>query len=251
MASANASKPLRLATMPLYGILVTEKSSLLGRRRLAKTHYAKFLAHHVIESRLPVELVEQIIEDMIELDNTEMLQLWKALTSRKSPRETVFKLPTVGGTEAEKAALEELKVLNHSTLCGRVVVGESDGRSMNYVHISASTDRPSLTQLYPGATPSTGPALHFEDGHLQVHCHPGTATAISREHVQIRQSAKKRQVARLVEVDGIEDAIRNWDQEAVERYVKVLGLKVVFMNGEAEGQMLRPRLRLLQSVEWT
>jgi len=86
---------------------------------------------------------------------------------------------------------------------------------------------------------------------LQVHCHPGTATAISREHVQIRQSAKKRQVARLVEVDGIEDAIRNWDQEAVERYVKVLGLKVVFMNGEAEGQMLRPRLRLLQSVEWT
>lgn len=249
MASTN--KPLRLATMPLYGILVTQKSILLGRRRLAKAHYAKFLAHRVVESRLPPELVDQIVDDLIELDNAEMTQLWRTLTSRKCYRATLFDLPVVGGTLAEKAAVEELASLSSGMLCGRVTVKTSDGRNTLYVHISASKNRPSLAQLYPGAAPSTGPALHFEDGHLHVHCHPGTATTLSREHVQIQPSSKKRQVARLVQVDGIEEAIKNWDQEAVERFVKVVGLKVVFMNGEEEGQKLTPRLRLLQSVEWT
>ena len=249
MASTN--KPLRLATMPLYGILVTQKSILLGRRRLAKAHYAKFLAHRVVESRLPPELVDQIIEDIIELDNAEMSQLWRALTTRKCDRAMLFDLPAVDSTAAEKAAIDELALLSSGVLCGRVVVKTSDGRNTLYVHISASKDRPSLAQLYPGAMPSTGPALHFEDGHLKVHCHPGTATTLSREHAQIRPSSKKRYVSRLVQVDGIEDAIKNWDREAMEHYVEVLRLKVVSMKDEEEGQKLTPRLRLLQTLEWT
>lgn len=247
MASTN--KHLRLATMPLYGILVTQKSILLGRRRLAKAHYAKFLAHRVVESRLPPELVDQIVEDLVELDNVEMAELWRTLTTSKCYRATLFDLPVVGGTVAEKAAAEKLALLMGGVLCGRVIVKTSDGKNTLYVHMSAGKDRPSLAQLYPGAMPSTGPALHFEEGHLKVHCHPGTATTVSRERVQIRPSSKKRQVARLVQVDGIEDAIKNWDHEAVEHCVEVLGLKVVSMNGEEEGQKLTPRLRLLQTVE--
>lgn len=247
----SSSNPLRLATTPLYGILVTQKSMLLGRRRLARAHYAKSLVHRVVESRLPPELVDQIADALIELDNAEMSRLRTTLTSRKCYRAMLFDLPAVNDTKAEKAAVEELTLLSGDVLAGKVFVKTSDGRSVLYVHISASKNRPSLSQLYPGAVPSTGPALRFEDGHLQVHCHTGTATMLSREHATIRPSSKKRQVSRLVQVDGIEDAIKNWDQEAVERYVKVLGLKVMSMNGEEEGQNLMPRLRLLQSVEWT
>jgi hypothetical protein len=248
---SSSSNPLRLATMPLYGILVTQKSMLLGRRRLAKAHYAKFIANRVVESRLPPELVDQIAEDLIELDNAEMSRIWRTLTSHKCHRAMRFDLPAVNCTEAEKAAVDELTSLSGDVLVGKILVKTSDGTSVWYAHISASKNRPSLAQLYPGAVPSTGPALQYEDGHLQVHCHTGTSTMLSREHATVKPSSKKRQVSRLVQVDGIEDAIKNWDQEAVERYVKVLKLKVMSMNGEEEGQNLTPRLRLLQSVEWT
>jgi len=249
MGSTN--KPLRLVTLPLYGILVTEKSVILGRRRVAKTHYAKFLVHRVIESRLPVELIDQIVEDLVDLDHAEMSSLWRTFKGRKCQRDTKFQLPVVGGTEAEKAAVKELDLLNSIALCGKVVVARSDGTSMKYVHISAIANRPNFAEIYPGPAPPVGPALQFADGHLQVHCHPGTETAVSREHVQIKPSSKKRQAARLVQVDGIEDAIKNWDQEAAEHYVKFLRLQVVFMYGEDEGQKFMPRFRLLQSVEWT
>jgi hypothetical protein len=249
MASTN--KPLRLATLPLYGILVTDKSVIFGRRRLVKRLYAKFLVQRVIESRLPVELIDQIIEDLVDLDCAEMSRLWRTFKARKCQRDTKFQLPLVGGTEAEKAAVKEVDMLNGIALCGKVVVAKSDGASMKYVHISASANRPNLAELYPGPAPPVGPALRFADGHLQVHCHPGTETAISREHVQIQPSSKKRQAARLVQVDGIENAIKNWDQEAAEHYVKFLRLQVVSMYGEDDGQKLMPRFRLLQSVEWT
>jgi hypothetical protein len=249
MASTN--KPLRLATLPLYGILVTEKSVIFGRRRLAKTHYAKFLIPRVIESRLPVELIDQIIEDLVDLDLVEMSSLWRTFKGRKFQRDIKFQLPLVGGTEAEGAAGKELDLLNGIALCGKVVVAKSDGASMKYVHISASANKPNLAELHPGPAPPIGPALHFADGHLKVHCHPGTETAVSREHVQIQPRSKKRQAARLVQVDGIEDAIKNWDQETAEHYVKFLKLQVVSMYGEDKGQKLIPRFRLLQSVEWT
>jgi len=249
MASTN--KTLRLATLPLYGILVTERSSLLGRRRLAKRHYAKFLAHRVIESRFPIELVDQTVDDLVELEYAEMLQLWVKMTSRKRQRAAIFQLPTVGGSDAEKSAVEELRSLSGGALCNRVVIKRSDDADMAYVHISASKNRPDLAQVVPGSAPASGPALQFANGHLEVHCHAGTPGTISREHVLIRPSSGKRQAGRLVQVDGIEDVITNWDQKAVERYVKALGLTVLFMKGENEEQRLTPRLRLLQTVEWT
>lgn len=244
------SNPLRLATLPLYGILVTERSSLLNRRGLAKSHYADFLAHRVLSSHLPTELIDQVARDLVELDCEEMLQLWRTLTRRQHYRETKFQLPTVGGTVAESAAVNELAELNGGAICDKIVVGRTDGADRRYVHISASKTRPSIAQLVPGLASNTGPALRYADGHLEVECHPGTVTDTARERVQIWPSSDKKQVGRLVQVDGIKDVIKNWDQQAVERYVKFLGLRVVSLNDE-EGEELTPRLRLLQTVEWT
>jgi hypothetical protein len=249
MASTN--KPLRLGTLLLYGILVTEKSDLLGRRGLARKRYAEFLAYRVFGSRLPAELVDDIVKALVDLDYAEMSRLWETWPGRRCQRAAKFQLPAVGGTEAEKAAVKELQSLGVLAISVPVSVGKSDGASTRYVHISASADRPSLAQLCPGATPPNRPALRYADGHLQVHCFPGTATTVSREHVQVCPSSKKRQVARLVQVDGIENSIRSWDQEAVERVVALLELRVVSMNGEEEGQGWTPRLRLLNIVEWT
>lgn len=53
-----------------------------------------------------------------------------------------------------------------------------------------------------------------------------------------------------MQIDGIEDAIKHWDQEAIEHLVKSLDLTVVQMAGEGAGPRLMPRLRLLQVVEW-
>jgi hypothetical protein len=244
-------RPLSLTTMPLYGILVSEKSFLLARRRLAKAHYAKFLAFRVTGSHLPAELVDQIADALIELEKAEILQLWHALKEQKQHRQRVFMVPANSGTEAEQAAINELGLLEAGALCSTVIVDRSDGEPMRYVHISGSISRPDLAQLYPGSAPASGPALQFADGNIVVCNHSGTTTSISREHSKIRASLKRMEVGRLVQIDGIEDAIKYWDQEAVENLVESLRLTVVHMAGEGGGPRLMPRLRLLQIVEWT
>lgn len=243
------SNPVRLATLPLYGILATERSSLLGQRRLAKAHYAHSLVRLVLGRRLPGELVNQIAEDLTSLEYADMLKLWRTLAGEERHRETHFRLPAMGGTEAERSAAEELRTMSHGVLCCKVVVGGADGVDARYVHISASEKRPDLAQIVPGAASNSGPKMQYAGGHMVVQCSPGSASESSRERVQIWPNSAGHQVGRLVQIDSVEDAIKQWDQEAAERYVKFLGLKVISMTGE-DGEDLVPRLRLLQTVEW-
>jgi hypothetical protein len=244
------SRPLSLTMMPFYGILVSERSYLLARRRLAKAHYAKSLAQRVLRFRLPVELVDHIAKDLTELEYAEMVRLWNTLKEEKNYRQWVFMVPENFGTVAEQAAIKEVDLLKAGALCSTVVVEKSDGESVRYVHISGSYSRPDLAQLYPGSAPASGPALQFANGNLVVCNHSGTVTSDSREHSTIRPSFKRMEVGRLVQIDGIEDAIKYWDQEAIEHLVKSLDLTVVQMAGEGVGPRLMPRLRLLQIVEW-
>lgn len=243
------SKPVRLATLPLYGILATERSSLLGQRRLAKSHYAHTLVRRVLGRRLPGELVNQIAEDLTALEYASMLKLWKALAGEERHRELHFRFPAIGGTEAEQSVAEELRTMSHGVLCCKVVVGRADGVDVRYEHISASENRPALSQIVPGSASNPGPKMQYAGGHMVVQCSPGSAFESSRERVQIWPNSAGNQVGRLVQIDSIEDAIRQWDQEAAERYVKFLGLKLTSINGE-DGEGLIPRLRLLQTVEW-
>jgi len=160
--------------MPFYGILVSERSYLLARRRLAKAHYAKFLARRVLRPRLPAELVDMIAENLTELEYAEFVQLWNALKEEKKHRQRVFMVPENFGTVAEQAAIKEVNLLKAGASCSTVVVEKSDGESVRYVHISGSHSRPDLAQLYPGSAPASGPALQFANGNLVICSHSGT-----------------------------------------------------------------------------
>lgn len=237
-------RPVGLTTRPLYGIIATQKSNVLGQRRLVKAHHSTFITHRALGSRLPVELIDQIADHVTELFYVDVLDYWR--TSRG--REETFAIPTVGGTVAEKAAAAELEMASGGALCTRLVV---EGAERAYVHISASENRPDLVQVVPGAVPATGPTLRYADGSVEVQCSPGTDADLSKERVKVWPNVVRSrwQTGRLVQIDGIEEAIKRWDQQAVECYVELLGLKVVTINGEAGGG-LTPRLRLLQFVEW-
>lgn len=222
----------------------------MGRRRIAKIHYAKSLTHRVLGLRLPAELVDQITEHLTALEVEGMHQLWRAMADRKEHRAARFRLDTLDGTEAEQAAIKELDLMGASTFTSIMAVdGGGDGAQKRYAHLSASKNRPDLAEIVPDFAPSAGPSLVYGDGHLRVDCRPGSAEVICDESVAIYPSSEERRVARLTQVDGIEEAINQWDHEAVERYVKFLGLKVVSTNGE-KGGSLTPRLRLLQDILW-
>jgi hypothetical protein len=245
-------RPLRLKSAPFYGILVTEKSSLLGLRRFVKAHHATFLAHRVLGSHLPAELVDHIAEDITALEYAGMLQLWKALTHKKDHRSAIFGPPEVSGsgTVAEQAAIEELALMIDGRTSLTIVVDRTDAdRTERYTHFSASKTWPDLVELVPGISSASGPTLLYAGGRLQVKCSPGTLSANAMEQVTVWPSSPALKVGRLVQIDGVEEVIRGWDQEAAERYVKVLGLKVVSMKG-AEAGDLTPCLRLLQTAEW-
>jgi hypothetical protein len=248
--SNDSMDPLYITTRPLYGILTTWSSKAFGQRRLVKVHHSSFLTHRVLVSRLPPELIDQVAEALTALVMVDVLEHWETMSVRKyrrPSRDVKFGISDDGyyRSTAEKAAGTELaEKFDNSLLCTTVVV---DNRK--YFHISASENRPSLSEVVPGAASATGPALCY-DG-LQVKCKPGTSAAIASQKVKMWPAEKKvyKHVGRLVQVDGIEESIRRWDQEIVDRYVKFLGLKVVSINGE-DGGGSTPRLRLLQTHEW-
>jgi hypothetical protein len=242
-------RPVHFVTRPLYGILTTEKSNLLALRHLVQAYHASFLAHRVLGSRLPAELVDHIAEDIAALEYASMLQLWKALGHKKDYRSGFFDLPEHGRTAAEKAAFKEVALLKGGAPCMRIVVDRAGAGDVRYIHFSSRKNRPSLIEVVPGAASASGPTLRYAGGRLQVHCSPGTQSEYSKEQIQVWPSSKEIKVGKLVQVDGIEEAIKVWDQEAAEHYVKSLGLEVVSMNGEEEADMT-PRLRLVQMIDW-
>jgi hypothetical protein len=244
-----SNKPMIIVTLPFYGILATEKSNLLGRRRLVKAHHATFLAYRVLGSRLPAELVDQIAEDITALEYADMLKLRRKLACRQDHRSALFTLPAIDRTVAEKAASKELALMSVGTLTSGIIVDTPNAGHVRYTRITSNKNRPSLVELVPGAVPASGPKLLYADGRLQVTCNPAMHTQQSLERMKLLPSSEELKVGRVVQIDGIEEAIREWDQEVAERYVKFLGLKVVSMNGEDDGD-LTPRLRLLQIVRW-
>lgn len=240
-------KTVQHTAEPLYGILATQKSNILGQRRLVKAYHSRFINRRALGPRLPPELVDQIAEAVTDLVYVDVLDYWR--TSRG--RESIFGIPAAEGTAAEKAAAEELSLMSGGILCSKVVLDRTVHAESAYVHISASKNRPDLTEVVPGAAPATGPTLYYAEGALEVRCSPGTNFTISSERVNVLTGFGRSglRAGRLVQVDGIEEAIKRWDQGVVDRYVKLLGLKVVSINGEDLGGMI-PRLRLLQTVEW-
>lgn len=66
---ASSTPRIAVTTTPLYGILVSRKSYLVGLRCLVKTHHAQMLAGKIGAGRLPQELVDLIADRLAELEH--------------------------------------------------------------------------------------------------------------------------------------------------------------------------------------
>ncbi|EME84221.1 uncharacterized protein MYCFIDRAFT_173250 [Pseudocercospora fijiensis CIRAD86] len=54
---------------PLYGVLVSDKSHLVGERRLVKRDYATLMAHKTLaDTKLPPELIDQISDELFKME---------------------------------------------------------------------------------------------------------------------------------------------------------------------------------------
>lgn len=64
---------------------------------------------------------------------------------------------------------------------------------------------------------------------------------------EVESMAAPRQTQRLVKCDGVEKAMRDWDGNAVKKFVDMLGLVIVPFD-EGEGNVMEPGLHVWQRV---
>jgi hypothetical protein len=68
---------IQMEHLPLYGILVSERSFFIGMRSQALHHHAHSLSHRLAGPRLPPELCDSIGTDLLTLLQNDARQLWE------------------------------------------------------------------------------------------------------------------------------------------------------------------------------
>jgi hypothetical protein len=256
-------------SIPLYGILVTEKSFLLGRRSQVLQHQGLRLAHRIIGDRLPTELCDEIGGELAKLLVKDTAQLWKAMEDRRLSRWIKFQRGAtaafVGGSEMlglrdynrmSRCETPEgvVRVRDQNVLVDSVGDVEEKGAEERYVHLSAALVRPSISMLVPNvAKLSGGPVLTLANGAMKVGNIPDGPTQLSEEYVGVRWRSGEPQYGakRLVQFDDVEESIRAWNKGLIERLVEGMGLRVVNVRGvEGTGGGMKPEFRLWQQLCW-
>jgi len=112
------SSPAQVAitTTPLYGVLVSRKSYLIGLRCHVKTKFAQVLAERVCAGRLPTELSDLIADELIKLECETVRHTWDLRNSGhwdkgwigKDRRFRYWKDDKWDWTKTEKLAFEEV-----------------------------------------------------------------------------------------------------------------------------------------------
>jgi hypothetical protein len=252
---------------PLYGILVTEKSFLIGTRSQALKHHAHFISHRIAGKGLPPELCDEIGEHLLTLLQNDATQLWERMEHDPAAREARFRLGRYSFNTEPKLALERFykRIAHCETAAGTVKIEGSgvyvdvlDGAGSEehrYVHLSASLVRPSVSLVVPGEVAcSGGPQLSFRDGRVNASNRQGGATPLLRDEVRVFMSAGAGvgKANRLVQYDDVDTSIRSWNQQLIETFVLELGLKVICVRGdEGLGSGTQPKFRMLQRLTWS
>jgi hypothetical protein len=246
---------------PLYGILVTEKSFLIGTRSQVQKHHAHFLSHRIAATGLPPELCDEIGGHLLTLLQKDSTQLWKKMAHDPVAREARFSLGCNFFNAESKLALRKFydRITRCETTdgtanirCVDVFVDDADGADgevRRYVHISASMIKPSMCVMVPGeASSSGGPELSFRNGRVKVSNQPDGDSEPSWDAVRVFMSTGEAgRASRLVQYDDLDASIRGWNQKLIEVFVSGLGLKVAGVRGE-EG--IQPKFRMLQQMAW-
>jgi hypothetical protein len=253
---------------PLYGILVSEKSFLLGKRSQVLQHQGNYLAHRIIGDRLPAELCNEIGSELTTLLVKDAADLWKKMendqvfrgikfgTSPAAVATTLTGSERVGRRQYNrlsrcKTAQGTVRVRDTAVVVGRI--GSAEGAEQRYVHLSAALVRPSISMLVPReAKFSGGPSLTLANGGMRVVNIPDGPTEVSGEAIYVGwNSGEGGSAKRLVQFDDVEASIRAWNQKLIERLVSGLELRVVDVRGvDGTGGGLKPEFRTLQQVYW-
>ena len=254
-----------IQSSPFYGILVTEKSLLLGKRALALQHHAYRLAHRVVGTRLPQELCDTIAAELHIIYVEAAGQVWRKM--KEDPQARMDKFRFNGSATPTKSELAGMAMYLKMCQCGVAggvaevrttpvsvdVLGATEGEEQRYVHVSAAVVRPGVAMMVPGVTEcSGGSSLSFADGRVSVDNEPDCAAHSSWEDVRVDWTCGEASwTKRLVQFDDVEASIRGWDQQLIESFVQEMELKVIGVRGEKEpGGGMKPQFRMLQTLEW-
>jgi hypothetical protein len=253
--------------IPLYGILVTEKSFLLGKRALALQDHASYLAHRVAGHRLPAELCDQIGSELTVLHTEGAERLWESMEGDPGARSEMFRYGagTASLTGSEKAAwIIYTKLSKRDVADGTVIVqavdahlnlllrGAERGNNQRYIHLSASLIKPSVSMPVPGVVPTAGgsPMSLANGTAMRTRNQKASAKRPSSDNVTVLPEGSGG-AARLIQLDDVEASIHGWNLDLIESFVGLLKLETVIVPGEkgTRGGM-EPRLRLLQRLKW-
>ena len=255
---------LEIKTKLLYGIFATEKSLLVGYRKLVKRLHAEMLATKILDGMLPPEMIALIAVALHQVESRAVEEKWNDTIPH---RENVAKFRyNMARTPAEKKIIEQYHSMGINAVAVRVskpreVDGKESRGTSCYVHVSGVPRRPEIVaQLNHGiwgsgtdgewySSPKHGSmTCAREPSHydvLRVVDHVAGFWAAYQLGDFSHGAPTSGEVTTLSACEGIEDAMQNWDAGAVKRYVETLGLDVVPFDYR---EPLRPRIYLWQFV---
>ncbi|OQN96877.1 hypothetical protein B0A48_17431 [Cryoendolithus antarcticus] len=229
------------------------------------------LASRIKLKDFPDELVNVVADNIADLVGSQIRSLCDASTDWEGRLENfgiTAMLAAGGRIPAEKAAMDQLERLNVAVI--PIPISRPRARAAHWVHLSAADVRPRLHTNDPSTRKTAGPSMSvtiqqptstswaFE---IRTQCRLDSGTRSLRDRLDFHP----RKLAadsilfdrpwqtpaifdRLLQLDGLDEAIKAWKQEDVKKFVTLLKLRVVATVGE-EGAAMLPKIRLLHVVK--
>ncbi|CAK3869145.1 Hypothetical predicted protein [Lecanosticta acicola] len=264
MISRNTSfqRPtVTLSSMLLYGIFATEKSVLIGTRLLEREEHYKMLVFRIAEGRLPQELADLILEDLFELDRPIVQTRWREEASIHVNQLKFMRAahaPAMPNQKKVKEKMAAMGVTITRVQHSKPSAAPSPIRSkeISLVHLSASNSIPTMSICVPSALTNFPTGIHYtgsKGSSVTILCDQETTTNGAKICYtpsdgltsQERQERDSLQMGVVMQLEGVLEAMQGWDAQAVERFVRVLRLRVVPFD---EGQVLKPGVFVWERV---
>ncbi|CZT20246.1 uncharacterized protein RCC_06104 [Ramularia collo-cygni] len=137
-------------------------------------------------------------------------------------------------------------------------------RSPRYIHLSAIRKLPSISLAVPpvnskkaSTSPSFAAGLPYagNQGAIRVTLEgaPSQKSDLATYTPMVQESIPairlRPSVGRILSVDGLEAAMRDWDPDALKAYVALLGLHVIEEHGQDAEAALRPKVHIWQQID--
>ncbi|KAK4496753.1 hypothetical protein PRZ48_012736 [Zasmidium cellare] len=262
-SSSSSAHRVEIKTTLLYGVFASHKSYLIGVRNLMKREHADMLCNKIMGKMLPPELIEIVADYLFEMEREVVMEKW--VSERRAMQENISRFekvivdcPALGGAR-ERMATSPIK----TTLVqnSRPITGQNirllDPDTTTYIHLCCT--RPSLAINLPprmqAPTPiSSAIVYHAGKAKLVVRLrgnddsrgvvHEDQVTHMPDKGREAFQEVPK-QIHRLVQCEGVEDAMKNWDADEIQKFVDLLDLTIVPFGG---GDPMAPGLHSWQRV---